>query len=142
MSGRAFRYLTHPTRGAFVSSTDSRPTTSCAGVFGFDPLNAIERRGMRGFDAAIMTIPLRGFTPSFADRMFERRCSLLLRSGSAGHVENFFLQDGAMQVIYTITKGNLRKRQTHADPIGSEMIDVVQVNTANGEVAKLLNRRS
>src|SRR5437762_3494948 len=107
MSGRAFRYLTHPTRGALVSSTDSRPTTSCAGVFGSGPLHAIDRRG---FDAAIMTIPLRGFTPSFADRMFQRRRSLLLRSGGASHVENFFLQDGAVQIIHAIAERDLCKR--------------------------------
>src|SRR5438477_4699586 len=97
MSGRAFRYLTHPTRGALVSSTDSRSTTSCAGVFGSNPFCAINRRS---FDAAIMTIPLRGFTPSFADRMFQRRGSLLLRSSRASHVENFFLQDGTVQIIH------------------------------------------
>src|SRR5205823_6449284 len=89
----------------------------------------------------VKAIALNGFAPSFPDYMFERCDRLLLRSGRTRHVENFFLDNGAVQIVYTITEGNLRKRQPHAHPISGEMIDVIEINAAHGKIAKLLKRR-
>ena len=79
----------------------------------------------------VMTVALDRFTPSFANSVFKRGDSLLLRSGSAGHVENFFLQDCSMKIVHAITQRDLRERQSEADPIRRQMVDIVQVNTAH-----------
>ena len=116
--------------------------SSGAGQFGCDCFRAVDRRDARRFDAAIMTVALRRFTSSFADGMFERRRGLLLRSSSARHVENLLLQDGAVQIINAIAKRNLRERQAHTHPISREMVNVIEVNATDSEIAKLLKSGS
>ncbi len=74
--------------------------------------------------------------------MFESCDGLLLRSRRTRHVENFFLDDGAVQIVHTVTERDLSERQSHAHPVSGEMIDVVQVNAADGKIAKLLKRGS
>ena len=90
----------------------------------------------------VKAVALDRFTPSFADCMFEGRDCLLLRSGRTRHVENFFLDDGAVQVVHAVTERDLSKRQPHAHPVSGQMVDVVQVNAADGKIAKLFKRRS
>jgi len=46
----------------------------------------------------------------------------------------------AVQIIDTVAEGNLRERQTEADPVGREVIDVIKINATNREIAKLLKR--
>src|SRR6266700_2920048 len=89
----------------------------------------------------VKAIALNGFSPGFPDCMFEPCDGLLLRSGRTRHVENFFLNDGAVQVVHTVTEGNLRERQPHAHPISGEVVDVIEINAADGKIAKLLKRR-
>src|SRR6266487_1072710 len=89
----------------------------------------------------VKTIALNGFTPSFPDCMFKRCDGLLLRSGRTRHVENFFLDDRAVQIIHTVTERNLCERQPHAHPISREMVDIIEINTADGQIAELLERR-
>ena len=88
----------------------------------------------------VEAVALNGFTASLPDCMFERCDRLLLRSGRTRHVENFFLDNGAVQIVYTITEGNLRKRQPHAHPISGEMIDVIEINATDSQIAELLKR--
>ena len=88
----------------------------------------------------VKAIALNGFPPSFPDCMFERCDGLLLRSGRTRHVENFFLNDGAVQVVHTVTERNLRERQPHAHPISGEMVDVIEINAADSQIAELLKR--
>src|SRR3989442_14763340 len=88
----------------------------------------------------VKAIALNGFTPSFSDCMFECCDGLLLRSGRTRHVENFFLNDGAVQVVHAVTKRNLRQRQPHAYPISGEVVDVIEINAADRQIAELLNR--
>ena len=57
-------------------------------------------------------------------------------------MENFFLDDGAVQIVHTVTERDLSERQSHAHPVSGEMLDVVQVNAANRQIAKLLKRGS
>ena len=90
----------------------------------------------------VKAIALNGFTPSLPDCMFERCDGLLLRSGRTRHMENFFFDDGAVQIIHTVTEGNLRERQPHAHPISGEMVDVIEINTTDGQIAELLKRGS
>ena len=90
----------------------------------------------------VKAIALNGFTSSLPDCMFERCDGLLLRSGGTCHVENSFLDDGAVQIVHTVTEGNLRERQPHAHPISCEMVDVIEINAADRQIAELLKRRS
>src|SRR6266568_7827514 len=89
----------------------------------------------------VKAIALNGFATSLPDCMFERCDGLLLGSSRTRHVENFFLDDGAVQIVHTVTERNLRERQPHAHPIRREMVDVIEINAADGQIAELLKRR-
>ena len=85
-----------------------------------------------------MTVALDRLATSFADGVFKRGDSLLLRRGGASHVENFFLQNCSMEIVHAVAQGDLRQRQPEADPIRRQVVDVVEVNTADREIAELL----
>ena len=87
----------------------------------------------------VEAVALNGFTASLPDCMFERCDGLLLRRGRTRHVENFFLNDGAVQVVHTVTEGDLCQRQPHTHPISGEVVDVIEIDTADGEIAKLFD---
>ena len=89
---------------------------------------------------AIVTVALNRNSTSFADRVFQRGNGLLLRCSRTGHVENFFLHNRAVQIIGAIAQRNLRQRQSGADPVGSQMVDVIKVDPADSKVSELLNR--
>ena len=89
---------------------------------------------------AVMTVALDRLAASFADGVFKRGDRLLLRRGCTGHVENFFLQDCSMEIVHPVAQRDLRERQSEADPVRRQVIDVVDVNTADREVAQLLKR--
>ena len=86
-----------------------------------------------------MAVALDWLAASFADGVFESGHRLLLWSGRARHMEDFFFDDGAVEIVHAVAERDLRKRQSHAHPISSEMIDVIEINTTNRKVAKLLN---
>ena len=74
------------------------------------------RRGRRVFpirpvrNMPVMTVALDRLTASFANGVFKRGDSLLLRRGGAGHMENFFLQDCSVEIVHTVAERNLRER--------------------------------
>jgi hypothetical protein len=86
----------------------------------------------------VMTIALDRLAASFANGVFKRGDSLLLRRGSAGHVKDFFLKDCSVEIVHAVAQRDLRERQSEADPIRRQMVDVVEVNTADREIAELL----
>ena len=43
-----------------------------------------------------------------------------------------------MEVVHAVAQRDLRERQSEADPIRRQVIDVVEVNTAHREIAQLL----
>src|SRR5215211_4499638 len=85
----------------------------------------------------IMTVTLDRFAVSFANGVFKCGDSLLLRSGSTGHVKDFFLKNCSVEIVHAITQRDLRERQSETNPIRGEVIDVVEVNTANREIPQL-----
>ena len=89
----------------------------------------------------VMTVALDRLAASFANGMFKRGDSLLLRRGGTSHVEDFFLQDCSMEIVHTVAQRDLRERQSEADPIRRQVVDVVEVNTAHREIAQLLKCR-
>ena len=89
----------------------------------------------------VMTVALDRLAASFANGVFKRGDSLLLRRGGAGHGENFFLQYCSVEIVHTIAQRDLRERQSEADPIRRQMVDVVEVDAAHREIAQLLKCR-
>jgi hypothetical protein len=52
----------------------------------------------------VVTIALDWLATGFPDSMLQCCYSLLLRCGRAGHVENLFLQNCAVQIVYPIAE--------------------------------------
>jgi hypothetical protein len=86
----------------------------------------------------VMTVALDRLAASFANGVFKRGDSLLLRRGGAGHVENFLLEDCSVEIVHTVAQGDLRERQSEADPIRRQVVNVVEIDTAYREIAQLL----
>src|SRR5262245_39922020 len=89
----------------------------------------------------VMTVALDRLAASFADGVFKCSDRLLLRRGGTGHVEDFFLQDCSMEIVHTVAQRDLSERQSEANPIGRQVVDVVEVNTAHSEITQLLKCR-
>src|SRR5438477_12305801 len=87
----------------------------------------------------VIAVALNWNSSRFANGMFKRSDALLLRRGRSGHVENFFFHDGAVQIIHAVTERYLRQRQTQAEPISGQVIDVMEIKSADGEVAQVLD---
>src|ERR1700726_727411 len=107
-----------------------------AGQFRFGRFCAI-----RGNNVTVVAVSLHRLPTRFTDHALESFDRLLLRRGCTRHVENFFFHDRAVQVVHPITEGDLCKRQSHAHPISGEMIDVIEINAADGKIVKLLKCR-
>ena len=58
----------------------------------------------------IITVALHGHAAGLPDGVFERSHGLLLRCRRARHVENFLLQNCAMQIVHAIAQRDLRER--------------------------------
>src|ERR1700731_541175 len=111
-----------------------------AGELRFRPRPARCRSLLRAIEMPVIAVALDRNASGLANGMLQRGDALLLWCGRPGHVENFFFHDRPVQIVHTITERNLRQRQTQANPISSQMIDVIEINAADGEIAKLLNR--
>src|SRR5215471_4124713 len=48
-------------------------------------------------------------------------------------MEDVLFQNGSMQVVSPITQGNLSELKTHAHPIGSYVVEIIEVNTADSD---------
>ena len=90
---------------------------------------------------SIMTVALDRFAAGFADGVLKRCDGLLLRGRRTGHVENFFFQNCAVQIVDSVTERDLRQWQADAHPIGGDVVDIIEIDTANGEIAKLFDGR-
>ena len=51
-----------------------------------------------------MAVALDRVATRFANHVLKRSDGLLLRSGGASHMENFFFQDSAMQIVHAIAE--------------------------------------
>src|SRR5207248_11005913 len=89
----------------------------------------------------VITVSLYWLPARFANGVLERGHTLLLRGGCAGHVENLFLQNRSVQVIHAVADRDLRARQSEADPVSGQVIDVIEVNPAHRQIAQLFKRR-
>ena len=98
-------------------------------------------RRTRVWQMPVIAVPLHRFAAGFADDVLERRDRLFLRRLRAGHVKDFFFHDRAVQIVHAVAERDLGQRQSHRNPIGGEVIEVIEINAADREVAKLLDRR-
>src|SRR5215216_4659667 len=85
----------------------------------------------------ILAVALDRFAASFTDGMLERGDTLLLRCRCASHMEDFLLQNRAVQVGHAVAERDLCEGQSQADPVRGQMVDIVEVNSAHGKIAKL-----
>src|SRR5260370_12032606 len=113
-----------------------------AGEFCFRMRPARRRSLLRAVEMLVITVALDRNSLSLANGMFERSDALLLRRSCSGHVENFLFHDCAVQIVHAVTKRHLCQGQTQADPISGQMIDVIELNSADIEDAQLLDGRS
>lgn len=81
-------------------------------------------------------VALNRFAAGFADGFDHFGAGLDLRGGSAGHVENIFLENGAVKVVGAVTQSDLGEFGAEADPVGSDVIEIVEVKAADGDGAK------
>src|SRR5437762_14016552 len=86
---------------------------------------------------SILAVALDRFTTSFTDGVLERGDSLLLGCSCASHVEDFLLQNRAVQIINTVAERDLCQGQTQAHPIRGQVVHVVEVKSVYGEIAEL-----
>src|SRR5437868_3061679 len=72
--------------------------------------------------------------------MLESCDGLFLRGFRSCHVENLLFHNRAMQVIDAIGQRYLGEWQSHADPVGGEMLNIIEKDPTNGEITQLLDR--
>src|SRR5438094_1825323 len=89
----------------------------------------------------VMTVSLDRLAAGFAKGVFESGNALVLGGCCARHVENLFLQNCSVQVVYAVAERNLRKRQSEAYPVSGEVIDVIEINSAHRKIAQLFKCR-
>ena len=87
----------------------------------------------------IVAIPLHRFPACFANDILKRFDGLFLGCLGTGHVENFLLHDRAVKIVDPVTERELRERQPHRNPVGGDMVEIVEIETADGEIAQLLD---
>ena len=98
-------------------------------------------RVVPGFDGLVKSSALDGRAAGFADGFHHRGLGLPLRRFRAGHVEDVFLDDGAVQIVRAVAEGDLRELEAEADPVGGEVIKVVEVEAADGDGAERVETR-
>ena len=86
----------------------------------------------------VITIALHGVATRFTNSALQSCDRQLLRSRSARHVKDLFLHDRAVEIVDAVIQRKLRQGQSHANPVGGEMIDVIEIDAADCEIAKLL----
>jgi hypothetical protein len=89
----------------------------------------------------VITIALHGVATRFPDSALQSCDRQLLRGGSARHVKDLFLHDRAVEIVDAVIQRKLRQRQSHANPVGGQMIDVIEIDAADREITKLLKGR-
>ena len=100
------------------------------------------RRGrIPHFDRLVEGVALHRGAAGFADGFDHLGFGLQLRRFGAGHVEDVFLDDGAVQVVRAVAQRHLRQLQPQAHPIGGDVIEVVEVDAADGDGAQGVEAR-
>src|SRR6266699_3654740 len=133
MSGRALRYLTHPIHSDF-------PLVRRKLIQFPLPMRVSLRFAPKELDAGTSYPAERVHAqlPGLHVRALRRFAAAEWSHPPCG---KFFLDDRAVQIVHAVTEGNLCERQPHAHPISREMVDVIEINAADGQIAELLKRR-
>src|SRR5437879_313564 len=83
-----------------------------------------------GADRLVKCIALDGDTARFANSFDHGSFGLQLRRSSAGHVENFLFEDCAVKIVSAVAESNLGQLESEPDPIGCDVLEVIEVNAA------------
>lgn len=81
-------------------------------------------------------VPLDGVATGFPDGFDEVGAGQGRRGLSPGHVEDFFFDDGAVEVVDAVAEGDLGEGKSGADPVGGEVVEVVEEDASDGKHAK------
>jgi len=57
-------------------------------------------------------------------------------------MEDLFFHQCSVQVVDAVVQGNLRQGQRHRDPVAGNVIEVIEINSTDGQVAKLIQTGS
>ena len=57
-------------------------------------------------------------------------------------MEDLFFHQCSVQVVDAVVQGNLRQGQRHCDPVAGNVIEVIEVDPTDGQVAKLIQTGS
>ena len=86
----------------------------------------------------VIAVALHRLAARLANGMTQRLRGLLFRSRRARHVEDLFSHDRAVQIVHAVAQSDLGKGKAHADPISGEMVEVIEINAADREIAQLI----
>jgi hypothetical protein len=53
-------------------------------------------------------------------------------------MEDFLFHQCSVQIVYAVVKGNLRQGQRHRDPVAGNVVEVIEIDSTDGQVAKLI----
>lgn len=91
---------------------------------------------MVDLEGLVEGIALDGDEAGFADGVDEFGLGSGLGRAGAGHVEDVFLENGAVEVVGAEVEGDLGEFGTEADPVGGDVVEVVEVEAADGDGAE------
>ena len=112
-------------------TADQRPSIEIANATNTERLRLLHSLGAselgfgRGFrslhtsvrrDVPVMAVTLHRLPASLTNCMFEGSGSLLLRRGRPRHVEDFLLDDGAVEIVDAVIERNLREAEGPCSP--------------------------
>jgi hypothetical protein len=107
----------------------------------FRPLHgrrSFYRREQSFSNRPVIAVPLHGLASGFPNGPFQSRFGLLLGCLRTGHVKDFFFHQRPVQVIDAVVQGNLGQGQSHRNPVAGDVIEVIEINAADGQIAKLI----
>ena len=86
----------------------------------------------------VVAVALHWLAAGFADGVSQCFGGLFFRRCHSCHMKNLFPHDRAVQIIHSIAQRHLSKRKSSAHPIGREMIEVIEIDPADREIAQLI----
>src|SRR5437899_1847891 len=122
-------------RGAMRSLESEKSILLCGSKIAFEhcwpPRLVLRRFGNRAFsipdfERLVKGVSLNRFTSGLANCLHHFRFGLQLRGSSACHMKNMLLENGPMEVVCAIAQSHLRQFQTHADPVGGDLIKIIE----------------
>ena len=91
-------------------------------------------------DAAVEGVALDGLEAGFADQTFELFDGERFRGLRAGLVMDLLVAHRAVQVVGPVAQGDLRRGRAERNPVGLDVIEIVQQEAADGDGSQVVHR--